>query len=221
MTRKQHRISTLRRDPDRRGASILIFVLLMSIVLMAVSLALSFVVSTDIGISVTDRNRKAALYVAEMGLKQGEEALLDSFFLNTWDDDLDPEGALGRPVHGGDQLPVNLTDKSLNRNGLVVYRWDTGAGVIDLPLWEMPVTVRGDNARYSVWVRNNPDDYGGTVTIDLDQVVKVVALGEILDGNNQVKARSFLTETLRMPAPVAGDYAQKSLGAGGTSTISN
>jgi hypothetical protein len=193
----------------------------MSIVLLAVSLALSFVVTTDIGISVTDRDAKAAMYLAEIGLKQGEAALLESFFHNQWDDDLDPDGTFGRPTHVGDQLPTNLVDRSLTRNGMVLYRWDTTAAppVPASAFWRVPMTVRGGNARYTVWVRNNADDYGGTVTTDLDSVVKLVSLGEILDGNGQVKARSFLTETVEMPAPVAGNYSQKGLGSGGTSTI--
>lgn len=207
--------------PRDEGASILIFVLLMSIVLLAVSLALSFVVTTDIGISVSDRDGKAAKYVAEIGLKQGEAALLTSFFYNQWDDDLDADGTFGRPLHGGDQLPLNLTDRSLNRNGMVLYRWDTTAEppTVAQAFWQVPVTVRGGNARYTVWVRNNADDFGGTVTTDLDSVVKIVSLGELLDGSGRIKARSFLTETISMPAPVAGNYSQKGLGSGGTTTI--
>ncbi len=204
-----------------RGAAILVFLLLVSMVILSVGLALSFMSVTEVRLSLSDRDHRAAMYVAETGLKQAEDALEQSYFLNKWDDDLDPTNALGRPIHAYDQLPLNLQDGSLNRNGLIVYRWSLtpppGAPVA--PLFQVPVIVRGANARYTVWVRNNSDDYGATVTLDGDNVVKIVSLGEVLDGNGNVKARSFLTETVTMPPPDASQYAQKGLGSGGTSTI--
>ena len=218
---RRHHETRLRAT--RQRGSMILLVLVISSVLLAAGLALNFSVTHELRTSSFDRDRKSARYVAEQGLKAAEEALFLSYAVDAWNDDLDPTGSLGRPVHptpGADQPPLNLHDQALNRNGLVVYEWDpTPPASVTGSLWQVPVTVRDGNARYTVWVRNNPDDFSGTVTEDDDGVLKIVSLGEILDGAGNVRARTFLTELLRIPRLDPGNYGQKGLGAGGTSTI--
>ena len=79
--------------------------------------------------------------------------------------------------------------------------------------------MRGGNARFSAWIRNNPDDYGADVITDLDSTVQIIALGELLDANGDVTARSLLAEIVSIDASNIFNYSQKGLGAGGTSTI--
>lgn len=206
------------------SGSALLLVLVITPVLLLVLLSVSIVVTAEVRVAALDRDLKAARYVAEQGLEQGEQALLDSFAVRRWDDDLDSTGAIGRPAHadGGDQPPLSLADTSLTRNGLIVYHWDTAnPGDITSALYRVPVAVRGGNARYTVWVRNNADDYGATVTTDSDNMIRLVALGEVLDAAGGIRARSFLTETLVLEAGVVRNYEQKGLGSGGANTIEN
>ena len=206
---------------SRERGTALVLTLVIAGILLLVGIALSFVVGMETRLSSFDRNRKAARYVAETGLKQAEQALIGSFGFQGWEDDLDTTGALGRPAHvDGDQPPLSLADNALNRNGLVIYRWDPAApGTVTSALWQVAVAVRGGNARFSAWVRNNPDDYGANVITDLDSTVQIVALGELLDANGDVTARALLAEIVSIDASTFFNYSQKGLGAGGTSTI--
>ena len=202
----------------RQRGSALVLTLLISAVLLFVGLGLSYSVMQERQISVFDRDYKAARYVAEQGLRHAEEALERSYSFGGWNDDLDIEGSLGRPTHPGDQPPLNLQDASLNRNGLVVYRW-APTGAVEGALFQVPQVVQDHPARFSVWVRNNADDYGSTITADADNMVSVVSLGELLDDGGNVKARAYLIEMLMMSGSVIGNYPQKGLGAGGHSTL--
>lgn len=205
---------------NERGSA-LILVLIISTVLLLIGLAVSFVATAEIRISSLDRDHKAARYVAELGLKQAEAAMFASWTTQQWDDDLDDGGGLGRPAHadGGDQMPWSLNDNSLDRNGLIVYRW-TDAGAVDSALYQVPVNIRGgNNARYTVWVRNNRDDYSASINSDLDSIVDIIALGEVLDISGGVRARSFLAETISPSGQGQRNYDQKGFGAAGASTI--
>ncbi len=213
-------VVSIQRSLRREEGSALILVLLISGALLIVGLALSFSVMVEHRISLFDRNHQAAIYVAEIGLKQAEVALTGSYQYNGWNDDLDTQGAFTRPAHAGDQPPLNLVDRSLNRKGLVVYRWGPPSpGTVTGALWQVPVNVQDGNARYSVWVRNNSDDFGTTTFADADDVVEIVSLGELLDPGGGVKARTYLAEILTLQGAAARNYAQKGLGAGGASTI--
>ena len=210
------------RSSNERGSA-LILVLIISTVLLLIGLAVSFVATAEIRVASLDRDHKAARYVAELGVKQAEAALFQSWATQRWDDDLDSTGALGRPAHegGADQVPLSLNDDSLDRNGLIVYRWSQAVpGQVDGTLYRVPVVIRGgNNARYTVWVRNNQDDYSASINEDLDSVVDIIALGEVLDISGGVRARAFLAETISPSGTGARNYSQKGLGAGGTSTI--
>ena len=215
-TAQQHESS------NERGSA-LILVLIISTVLLLIGLAVSFVATAEIRVASLDRDHKAARYVAELGVKQAEAALFESWATQQWDDDLDNTGGLGRPAQedGADQVPLSLNDDSLDRNGLIVYRWSqTNPGQVNSALYRVPVNIRGgNNARYTVWVRNNQDDYSGSISEDLDSMVDIIALGEVLDISGGVRARAFLGETISPSGSGARNYDQKGLGAGGASTI--
>lgn len=205
---------------QERGSA-LVLTMVLSTVILLVGLSLAFVATAEIRVSAADRDRKAARYVAEQGLKDAEDALFSSWGTNRWLDDLDAAGGLGRPAHeAGDQPPLSLGDRSLNRNGLVVYRWNPATpGEVLGTLYRVPLNLRGGNARYTVWVRNNSDDFGSAVTADGDSIVEIIALGEVLDAEGGVRSRSFLSETISLEGTSTRNYSQKGLGAGGTSTI--
>lgn len=161
----------------QRGAA-LITVLLVMLVLTALGIAISLIMTSEDRISSRQDLQKLALYAAEAGLRRGEETLIGftvdqatgllqytSATLEAWRESPTP------PQH------PNFTDLA-SWDGLHLGTYlRTGNGT---ELSNIPVVLTGAKGLpvfFSVFVRNNPTDPSKQPTVNSDSVIRLVAVG--------------------------------------------
>lgn len=174
----------------RRGkrGSALITVILMLLVLTVVGVGVAYLTQVEDRITGNDRYLKSAFYAAETGLRVGEAAILGTI---TNPSQMGPEllvkSGLGGP--NGNATP-NLVLPGGGRNGRVLSLGgiEYSPAVSTTCCSVAPITVSGvpdgqvTQARYTLYVRNNPDDPSGTETDDQDGKVNLISVGQVLVG---------------------------------------
>lgn len=182
---------TAGKQHGKRGkrGSALITVILMLLVLTVVGVGVAYLTQVEDRITGNDRYLKSAFYAAETGLRVGEAVILGTI---TNPSQMGPEllvkSGLGGP--NGNTTP-NLVLPGGGRNGRVLSLGGveyspavstTCCSVAPVSLAPGVPDEQVTQARYTLYVRNNPDDPSGTETDDQDGKVNLISVGQVLVG---------------------------------------
>jgi hypothetical protein len=217
---------------NQRGVA-LITVLLILLILTALGITASMLMTQEDRTSSRQDAMRAALYAAEAGLRRGEATLNSQVLLGVPHDVL--TALLGRAsvsTQAWTNSPAQPTPPTKGSLGtwtpqrLGTYLVGTGAsGFVELV--NQPVAVGGSTgvgpkykAFFTLYVRNNPEDIASTVLTDTDAIVRLVSVGFITDatatlsgttlsGNYAVLAVKILEEELAWGGSGQGATKQK------------
>ena len=182
--------------PKERGAA-LIIVILVVLVLTIVGLAAVYNMTVEDRISQNDKLSQAAWHAAQAGLKRGEQVFkgLSQSQLNLV---LSPT-TFSDAHNDVPTSPADLTTAS--HPGTVLY--DSGANLGGSPLYAMPIgtpTLVGTQEVYSVYVRNDPNDYdpldGSNYYVDHNGTVVLISRGVVRDASGREAAVKVLSEQI-------------------------
>lgn len=213
---------------NQKGAA-LITVLLVMLVLTALGIAVSLIMTSEDRISSRQDLQKLALYAAETGLRRGEEVLnsytvenataLLSYVSQT------PEAWRENP--GPPQHPDFADLNSWDGWHLGTYLRDrTGFEYANVPV--AMTGTRGLPVFFSVFVRNNPTDPSRSATVNNDLILRLVAVGWVAssaDPNRAfnvrgVRAVKILEEEFSFEGQSSpSTMAQKNVNQQGTGTV--
>lgn len=227
---------------NQRGIA-LITVLLVLLVLTALGITASMLMTQEDRTSSRQDLFRVALYAAEAGLRHGEAELtaLSSNAVSSILGHLPQriQGWTGSPTDSSN-LPTQPTVKKANTwtiNNLGTYL-SSAPATVD-PSQElvnqvvlMPSGVGGNQSVFfTLYVRNNPDDVAALVTTDTDQRLRLVSVGFVTDGaanlsgneltgNYKVLAVKVIEEEIFFKGGQgAGVSVQKQVNTGGTGSI--
>lgn len=212
--------NTLRRrrlaPRSQRRGSALIIVVLVVLVLTVVGLGIAFFASTEDRTSGNVRMSRVGFYAAEAGLRQAEVLVtnyattggdVSTLLSGSASDTYSPPGG-GRPAY---LLKISGTP----------YR----RIVLEQNLGD-PST----RAMYSLFIRNNQDDFLGTDNVDGDRKINIIAVGQmvlvdgagklIVDGagNPTIGITKILEEQIETNPEGSAAATQKGANTGGTSS---
>jgi Tfp pilus assembly protein PilX len=199
----------------------LITAILVLLVLTALGIAASMMMTEEDRTSARMELQKAALYAAEAGLRDGEALIRNS----GWGDiDLllqhvaaaaNPALRPPRPQHPVAGVLGSWNDRHL---GTYLHRLDTG---VELAGIEVPIHVEsgsvstGKRVFYSLYIRNNPEDAGGVLS-NWDTRIRIVAAGWVTGPDaTRPLAVKVLEEELSLGIPQSPSV-QKQVNTGGT-----
>lgn len=203
----------------RESGSALITVILVVLVLTMVGLAAMFYMNVKDTMSGNDRYQKEALYLAEIGLRQGEAVILGTATSSL-------TGLVAGHGNSNDEIPPTLADCT----GLVDSHGNPNLGAViynnGSPLWQVPyyynatgTNPTGDRVGYyTVYARNNKLDNSGSSTIDSDGIVDIIAIGIVEAPGGAVKYTKILEEEFNLAGASTGQ-AQVGSNAGNTNTM--
>ena len=195
-----------RHDGRQRGSA-LIVALVAILILTVIGIGVAYLTTTEDRISGNDKVSKIGFYSAEAGLRNGE-SLLAKF------------------VVGGGNLDTLFagTTYSPPGGGWTAYLLKAGAyatsGVQDVVIQSASLDPSGRGI-YTLYVRNNEDDLGGSATHDVDKKINIIAVGEyvIVDGSGNVVTRGIqkvLEEQVNLTKVGAMVNTQKGVNPAGT-----
>jgi hypothetical protein len=219
---------------DSQKGMALITVILLLLVLTVLAMTAAVMMTQEDRTSSRADLQKAAFYVAEAGLRRGEDALRLAPLVNGTD-------LLGHPsVSTVDGLD---SDRVRHPYGGVLESWDgnhLGTFLVDvancadlsadeacgeLANQEIPLAIVGADvgraARYSLLVRNNPEDSRpptGTPTTNTDTRLRLISVGVIYGSTGQTLAMKILEEEYNYAGVTQAPSTQKLSDAGGTSS---
>jgi Tfp pilus assembly protein PilV len=220
----------------QRGVA-LITVLLVLLILTALGIAASMMMTREDRTSSRQDLQRAALYAAEVGLRRGEQTLNGISF----SDASTILSHVPQRIQGwtGSQTdaPVGAA-ATWSVENLGTYLIPNVSAVAADELVNQPIAIgayggisRNYQALYSLYLRNNPEDLAATITSDTDSRVRLTAVGFIisgayqlvngneLTGNYQVVATKILEEEFGWRGSSQGASTQKQINAGGTGEI--
>lgn len=172
---------------SQKGAA-LISAILVVLVLTMVGLAILLFMNVEDTISGNDRSQKAALYLAEIGLRQGEQKIASTgasqitSLLQHQNTHNNVPPSLSQ-CSGTDYLGTVLTDAANQPLYLVSEQYSPGVS-----------GAPADRGFYSVYVRNNRQDPSGSTTVDNDGYVDIVSQGILLDGAGNIQYQKIVSE---------------------------
>ncbi len=212
---------------NERGVA-LITVLLVLLVLTVLGITATVMMTQEDRTSSREDMSRSALYVAEFGLRRGEQTLAgfqySNYNLTTLLDHTAtaPQNWSNAPA----AAPVEPTPS-------VITSWDVGhlgtylttsvGGTTELANQEitdqMAVTGfrGGQRAFFSLYVRNNPDDPGGPLTNN-DSRIRLISVGWISDSAAQPLAVKVLEEEFNFVGTTQSAQSQKLGNPAGTSS---
>jgi hypothetical protein len=201
----------------QRGVA-LITVILVLLILTALGMAASVMMTQEDRTSSRMEMRKGAFYVAEAGLRQGEQVLRAVTYSNiTLNAFLRHASATMTPAAYPEipQQPTGPT--SYDTEHLGTYLTTSPGGGTELSnvevthAFSLPGTQR---AFYSLYVRNNDDDTAPTV--NSDPRIRLIALGWLADPGGKPMAVKILEEEINYVGVTQSPSSQKLTNAGGT-----
>lgn len=193
---------------NERGSA-LVTVILVVLVLTMVGLAALLFMTVEDTISGNDRYQKEALYLAEVGLREGELRMGDP-----------PGGGIDELLqytHAANDVPLSLDD-CVGYQYLGTVLTDTAGQ----PLYNVAVQYMGAGGSvdrtgfYSVYIRNNRQDGAGSATLDADGYVDILSVGTVQDPNGRILFQKILAEEFFLGQAGSGQVLQKGVTAGGT-----
>ena len=205
----------------RARGSALVSVILVLLVLTIVGVGIAYFTSMEDRLSGNTRIAKTAFYAADAGLRRAELALSDTAGLKSTCAPISLTNilstgstpAISVPGGGYSAIPLDLT--TFNAAGCLPAA--DQIKFLNIPIPVVSGTPVVDRALYSLYVRNNVDDAGGTATSDNDNIINVVSVGSV-----QLVAGTVVTRILeeQVVLSIGGSFgsSQKGLNAGGTGT---
>lgn len=219
-------MKTTREHHGQRGAAIITVVLIL-LVLTVLGITAAMLMTQEDRSSARQDHLRAALYVAEAGLRRGEEAIqtlrgdrigdalvLASASPQNWHSD--PATPI---VHPEWARPATWDVQHLGTYARLNY--DT-AGAAEMANQEVTLAMDsragGPPLRgfFSLYLRNNPEDASGTVTADNDQIVRLVSVGWVANVDGRPLAVKILEEEFDLSAEFVARGTQEGQNQGGT-----
>ena len=179
------------RTTGEKGSA-LIMVILVVLVLTMIGLAASLYMTMEDRVSENDKLSQAAFHAAQAGLKAGEQV-----FNSVTQSQLNQILSMSNPDN---QEPTSLADLTTATHlGTVLY--SSGAVAGGIPLLNQPVgggTLVGNQEQYSLFVRNDPNDWltGENFYTDNNGAIVLVSRGVVLNARNGVAAVKILAEKI-------------------------
>ncbi len=201
---------------NERGVAIITVVLIL-LLLTVLGLAASMMMTQEDTTSSRMDQQRAALYVAEAGLRRGEDVLHGVQYTNINLNNLinytstTATVAAQPPVP---QRPANRHDFTLTKLG--TYLTTVPGGGIELsnqPLISGTSGTGGRRAFYSVYVRNNPEDTSPTV--NSDPIIRLISVGWIAQDGRPLAVK-ILEEEFNYSGVSQSPSSQKQTNQGGT-----
>ena len=218
--------TTLQSRTRQQGAA-LITVVLILLVLTVLGITAALLMTQEDRTSARQDHLRAALYVAEAGLRQGEASLqtlrgdrisealtMASSEPQSWR--TNPGDAIVHPVY---MQPASWDIDHLGTYARLAY--DIG-GSAELANREVSLALdtraTGPSMRafYSLYVRNNPEDASGTITQDADSIVRLVSVGWVANVDGRVLAVKIIEEEFDLRAEFVARGTQEGQNMGGT-----
>lgn len=212
--------TTKPRAKTTRGSA-LVSVILVLLVLTIVGVGIAYFTSMEDRLSGNTRIARAAFYAADAGLRRAETALSNTAGIKSTCAPITLTAILSTgatpvlkvPGGGNPAIPMDFT--SFNEVGCLAAA--DQIKYLNIPIPVVAGTPVVDRATYSLYVRNNADDAGGTPTLDNDSIINLVSVGTV-----QLVAGTSVTRILeeQVILSVGGSFgsSQKGLNAGGTGT---
>jgi Tfp pilus assembly protein PilX len=235
---------TMRRSSRREKGVALLTVVLILLVLTVLGMTATMMMTQEDRLSSRQEILKEAFYAAEAGLRQGEALCTTTEFTADRLTKLLQQTFSSMPAcpAANPTLPVHPAVGRDSRNWTVQalgnYLGDGSATPIPIVNHEVVLASlaglgRTRRAYYSLYIRNNPEDMGNTVSPpinqDPDNKLRLVAVGFITDGDGvdpttfaaNVLAVRVLEEELqwRTGVPDAGSQVIKNPGGTGSGVI--
>lgn len=201
---------------NQRGIAI-ITVLLILLLLTVLGLGASMMMTQENSASGREDAQRAALYVAEAGLRRGEAVLANVTFSNATVNLLLRYTSTVSTAAATPQIPAvpsSNTDYSLSKLGTYLTT-SPGAGtaLANQPFINGATGTAGRQLFYSVYVRNNPEDTAPTT--NSDSKVRLLSVGWVaVDG--RPLAVKILEEEWNWSGVTQNPSAQKQTNQGGT-----
>jgi hypothetical protein len=217
---------------NQRGVA-LITVILVLLILTVLGIAAALLMTQEDRTSARQELYKAALYAAEVGLRNGEGILANtppaalSAILMYVPDTSGQYAELWRDLPrtpGLPRFPACGSPQNWNAVNLGTYLTLGAVAATDQANIEIPIAVvngslgTGKRAFYSLYVRNNPEDAavcsGGAG--DTDGIVRLISVGWITGGDGTPQAVKILEEEYNSAGVTQAPSAQKQVNQGGT-----
>jgi len=209
---------------NQRGAAMLTVILVL-LILTALGVAVSLIMTQEDRTSSRQDLQKLALYAAEAGLRRGEAILANREILSINSMlGYQPTAAQAfQEVPGTPQQPNASDRSSWDAAHLGTYLLDgaTELANIEIPLAAM---AQGKRAFYSVYLRDNPDDPDPSPTVNKDSRVRLLAVGWVANSADPnaswaargVAAVKILEEEFNWQGVSQAESTQKLVNTGGT-----
>lgn len=203
----------------QRGIAIVTVVLVL-LLLTVLGLAASMMMTQEDTTSSRMDLQRAALYVAEAGLRRGEQALSGVTFSNSVITTMLNRASTTETVAAQPkipQLPSGKSDYGITKLG--TYLTTVPGGGTELANQTLAVPTGGPpagagrQAFYSLYIRNNPEDTSPTV--NSDPVVRLISVGWVAV-NGRPLAVKILEEEYSWAGVTQSPSAQKQTNQGGT-----
>lgn len=204
--------------PNRQRGIALVSVIIVLLILTVLGITAALMMTQEDRTARQMELQKAAFYVAEAGLRHGEQVLRSVTYSNiTLNLLLNHPSSTETPA-ASPKVPQQPPPWTAARLGCYLTS-EPGGGV---ELSNVEVTgdfgLSGkDRAFYSLYVRNNEDDIGGGAA-NSDSLIRLVAVGWIADARGRVLAAKTLEEEFNFLGAAQSPSAQKLSDQGGTSS---
>jgi Tfp pilus assembly protein PilX len=207
----------LRSRGIERGSA-LILALLVILVLTVVGVGLSYMTTVEEKMAGNDQREKAGFYAAEVGLRQGE-ALLNG-------------GSMQTTATVSALLTATPTAPSAGQSPSTIQPPGGGYPAVLLVLNSttyrdmavtMPSGVR-DQASFSLYIRNDREDTGGTATSDKNLIINLISVGKVgtdTSGNTSIVMITKILEEQISSVNVGSEGGSQFLGNGGGTSSSS
>jgi hypothetical protein len=210
----------MRKTHGQRGIAIITVVLIL-LLLTVLGLTASMMMTQEDTTSSRMDQQRAALYVAEAGLRRGEHILNNISYNNTNLTLMINYATTTETAAAQPKIPVrpsSRTDYGLTKLG--TYLTNVPGGGTELanqplitPADGVTPTTRGRQSFYSLYVRNNPEDTSPSV--NSDPMLRLISVGWIAQDGVPIAVK-ILEEEFNYSGVTQSPSAQKQTNQGGT-----
>jgi hypothetical protein len=202
---------TMKTLRARARGSALATVVLVILVLTIVGIGIAYFTQIEDRLAGNSRMQKAGFYAADSGLRKGEAvlgaAVNSSVALSSILNYTGSTPTLPIPGGGYQAVILNATDPEDA----------TLKEFLNIPLPAASAVV--DKVQYSLYVRNNAEDFAGSALTDTDNIINLVSVGMVrLPGTAGTTMTTILEEQLVVATSGAESGSMKGGNPGGTGT---
>lgn len=204
---------SLKSVSRRARGSALATVILVILVLTIVGIGIAYFTQIEDRLSGNVRMQKAGFYAADAGLRKGESVLAGA---------INSSVALTSVLNYVSATTPNLKVPGGGFDAVILKAKDPDDGA-DKEFVNITIPAAAgivDTTRFSLYVRNNAEDFGGSATSDTDNVINLISVGQvILPGGSATAMTQILEEQLVVTALGNEAGGMKGLNAGGTGSV--